>query len=166
MQSAEPEHWLRQTLRLSTSDKADAIAITFWLVSYRCFAIFRGLDSLISPLQLRSDAATSPHSVTTDTLTAALRLGDLCARVARHLPFHCSCLLIAVTCSRVLCRHSGTGCQHEIVLGARTDAPDTEHHFAAHAWVKVADVVVCGKDVAEEYQPLASFRLKRASRQS
>jgi hypothetical protein len=82
---------------------------------------------------------------------AAARVGQAILAGHARLPWHTTCLVRAVA-GRLMLRRRRI--PSALILGVRRD-PEA---LAAHAWLTVADGVVCGGDEAGKYRPLAVLR--------
>ena len=80
----------------------------------------------------------------------ALAIRQALLHVAKHLPWHSSCLVSAIAGQMMLRRRR---LPSVLRLGARND-PD----LAAHAWLQCGEVGVAGAEVSAQYTPIVAFK--------
>ena len=93
--------------------------------------------------------AESPVSVDEATLDAARRVRWAVESAARVLPWHPVCLPQALAAKAMLGRR---GIESTLYLGV-----DVTRELDAHAWVRVADVIVTGGPRDERFSVVSTF---------
>src|SRR5438876_4371994 len=117
-------------------------ARVFLLVPFRWLAPFLGRR------QAGACDAVVPLGAGERAVAVAVRRALL--RVARHLPWHSSCLVLAVGGRMMLWRRRLPSVLH---LGARSDP-----QLAAHAWLRCGEVEVVGVEASDQYTPIVAFK--------
>lgn len=101
---------------------------------------------------LAPDGVADPEPIGDDQQVEALWVGWSVRRAAHLVLGEDSCLAQAVAASGMLRRR---GIPAVTTLGVLP--PGTNRRLAAHAWVRAGSWTVTGGDVADRYEPLATF---------
>jgi hypothetical protein len=112
------------------------------------FLPFRQLAPFLGRPQAGTHDTMAPLGTNQRAMAVAIRRALL--RVARHLPWHSSCLVQAIAGRMMLWRRRLPSVLH---LGARNDP-----QLAAHAWLQCGEVDVVGVEASDEYTPIAAFK--------
>ena len=88
----------------------------------------------------------------------AWRIGRTCALAARYTPWETKCLAQAILTRTWLGRFR---IPYVVHIGVKKAGPGAPDPFAAHAWVQVGRLVVCGRQGHAAFTVLSSYADKR-----
>lgn len=115
----------------------------FWLIIAKVSIFLLSFNQLKKLMgEGRDLAVNSPiieNQLSDQTREKILLVKYSIGRAARLLPFHCQCLVTAITARKLLKKLNYSP---DLYLGV---AKDPEKGLAAHAWVKLGDVWVTGQ---------------------
>ena len=100
-----------------------------------------------------ASGATVTHTLPSDPRAAAV--GRAVGAVGKRLPWHSSCLILALAARLMLWRRGIPAVLH-FGIGRGEDG-----RLTAHAWLEAAGGFVCGGTEAPDFVPLASFASAR-----
>jgi len=137
-------------LTLPLREQGTLLEAAFCLGGARLFLLvpFRWLAPLLGRRQTGACDAVIPLGVGERAAAVGVRRALL--SVARHLPWHSSCLVLAVAGRMMLWRRRLPSVLH---LGARSDP-----QLAAHAWLRCGEVDVVGVEASDQYTPIVAFK--------
>jgi hypothetical protein len=140
---------LRKFLLRSWSDRALLLEALAWLSLAKL--LIHGIPFRWLAPRLGRVMTTSPESVSEPERALARRVGWAVEAVARHSPIGFVCFPQAVAAKWMLrCR----GLPSTLYLGVRLPAKD---RLAAHAWLRVGDRILTGREQSYRHKPLVSF---------
>lgn len=102
------------------------------------------------------DCATRPVTAADDPATLrAARISHVVERVAQRMPFRAKCLQSAIAARLMLTRRGYAPVVYLGVAAKREHRTDSDR--AAHSWVAVSGVIVCGAAEVEACRPVGRF---------